>query len=111
MIAYGELDNREIMRFIEHFSSFGPDVEKCFTQGNCFWFAYILAEEFRGDIMYNQVLGHFATLINGDLYDINGRIDNVSGPWEFLDYILWHDPVLYERLMRDCVHFGSQIGY
>lgn len=98
------MKNTKIIDFITHFSNFGTEVIDCFTKGNCYWFARILQERFSGTIMYNPVDGHFATEIDGDLYDITGRIDKVSGPWEIFD--LFHmDNLQFLRIFRQCVRF------
>lgn len=39
----GEAD---IRRFIRRFTEHGHQVEECFTQGCCYWFAWVLTERF-----------------------------------------------------------------
>ena len=64
--------SENILRFIKKFSDFGNQVVECFTKGNCFWFAIILAMEFAGEIYYDPIVGHFATMVDGVMYDITG---------------------------------------
>ena len=93
-----------ILRFIKRFSDFGNQVVECFTKGNCFWFAMVLAMEFAGEIYYDPIVGHFATMIDGVIYDITGAVENTS------DFIsleeIRKDELLWARLQRDCVDLG-----
>ena len=70
--------SENILQFIKKFSDFGNQVVECFTEGNCFWFATVLAMEFAGEIYYDPIGGHCATMINGVLYDITGAVENTS---------------------------------
>ena len=96
--------SENILQFIKRFSDFGPQVVDCFTEGNCYWFARILAIEFVGTIYYNPIVGHFATMIGGVLYDITGVVENTD------DFIsieeIYKDELLWARLLRDCVDLG-----
>ena len=96
--------SKNILRFIKKFSDFGNQVIECFTEGNCFWFAMVLALEFSGEIYYDPIVGHFATMINGVMYDITGVVENIS------DFIsleeIRKDELLWARLQRDCVDLG-----
>lgn len=79
------------------------DVEYIFTNGCCYWFAYILHARFPGStIMYNALDNHFATLIDGVLYDITGEIQNNSKwiPWD--DY---SDTTHKNRITEYCIDF------
>ena len=93
-----------ILRFIKKFSDFGNQVVECFTKGNCFWFATVLAMEFAGEIYYDPIVGHFATMIDGVMYDITGAVENTS------DFVsleeVRKDELLWARLQRDCVDLG-----
>lgn len=96
--------SENILHFIKKFSDFGNQVVECFTKGNCFWFAMVLAMEFAGEIYYDPIVGHFATLIDGVMYDITGVVENTS------DFIsleeIRKDELLCARLQRDCVDLG-----
>lgn len=101
--------SENILRFIKKFSDFGTQVVECFTEGNCFWFAMVLAIEFAGEIYYDPIVGHFATMIDGVLYDITGVVENTS------DFIslkeIRKDELLWARLKRDCVDLGVGMEY
>lgn len=94
----------EILRFID--GMYNDGTYRVFTEGYCYWFAYILVERFRryasACIMYNQVLGHFAASINNVLYDITGKIDNTEG-WEKWDVWRKNEPVYRKVVERDCI--------
>ena len=101
--------SENILRFIKKFSDFGNQVVECFTKGNCFWFAIILAMEFSGEIYYDPIVGHFATMIDGVMYDITGAVENTS------DFVsleeIRKDELLWARLQRDCVDLGVGMEY
>ena len=99
--------SENILRFIKKFSDFGNQVLECFTKGNCFWFAMVLAIEFAGEIYYDPIVGHFATMINGVMYDITGVVENTD------DFIsleeICTDELLCARLQRDCIDLGVEM--
>ena len=101
--------SENILQFIKKFSDFGNQVVECFTKGNCFWFAMVLAMEFTGEIYYDPIVGHFATMIDGVLYDITGAVEN-TGDFVSLKEIR-KDELLWARLRRDCVDLGVWIEY
>ena len=100
--------SENILQFIKKFSDFGNQVVECFTKGNCFWFAMVLAIEFAGEIYYDPIVGHFATKIDGAMYDITGAVKNTS------DFVsleeIRKDELLWARLRRDCVDLGVGMG-
>lgn len=76
-----------------------------FTSGCCYWMAYILAERFRDDdaiIMYDEVMNHFGTMIDGVVYDITGDVTGFYDwqPWDSID-----DALLRSHIIRDCINF------
>ena len=101
--------SENILQFIKKFSDFGNQVVECFTKGNCFWFAMVLAMEFAGEIYYDPIVGHFATKIDGVMYDITGVVENTS------DFVsleeICKDELLWARLQRDCVDLGVGVEY
>ena len=101
--------SENILRFIKKFSDFGNQVVECFTEGNCFWFAMVLAMEFAGEIYYDPIVGHFATMIDGVMYDITGAVENTNN-FVSLEEIR-KDELLWARLRRDCVDLGVGMGY
>jgi len=96
----------DVLKFINRFTSGSKKaaVEECFTQGCCFWFAYILQRRFHGTIVYAQIDNHFGCLIWNHVYDITGDVTD-QYPWENWDILSQTDPLLYNRLIRDCVEF------
>ena len=100
--------SENILRFIKKFSDFGNQVVECFTKGNCFWFAMVLAVEFAGEIYYDPIVGHFATMINGVLYDITGVVKNTNDFMSLEE--IRKDELLWARLQRDCVDLGVGMG-
>ena len=122
--------NDVIEDFIHTFSGFGGHLEPnghkpdgstaytlyspvidCFTQGCCYWFAFILKERFQGKIVYDPVIGHFACQIGCNVYDIRVNIDKQYGP----GFFNWHDWDTWEiyangessgartRVIKDCI--------
>ena len=70
--------------------------------GNCYYFAVILKERFKdGEIVYDQIKGHFLFLYKNKLYDFSGVV--FDEPYELLKDIKESDPLLYKRLERDCI--------
>ena len=88
--------SENILHFIKKFSDFGNQVVECFTKGN-------------GEIYYDPIVGHFATMINGVMYDITGVVENTS------DFVsleeICKDELLWARLQRDCVDLGVGVEY
>ena len=101
--------SKHILQFIKRFSDFGPQVVDCFTEGNCYWFARILAIEFMGTIYYDPIVGHFATMIDGVMYDITGVVENTSNFVSREE--ICKDELLWARLQRDCVDLGVEMEY
>jgi hypothetical protein len=68
----------DIETFIRDFRNYGTGEEiiKCFTEGYCYWFAFILKNRFpEGEIYYNT-MNHFVFKYNNRLYDITGDCTN-----------------------------------
>ena len=96
---------KQILDFIKHFQNEGTI--KAFTEGCCYWFAKILCKRFEMDryrtmLMYNNIDGHFAAKINGQLYDITGEL-NETANWEIWDEFKENEPVYSETVIRDCI--------
>ena len=89
-----------VIRFIENFQNLGTI--DTFTQGCCYWFAVILKERFQGTIMYNPVDNHFASLIDGHLYDITGEL-TIDGSWYEWEIYSKIDTLETDRIVRDCI--------
>ncbi len=94
--------DRSVKKFLDRFHE-SKGVNKVFTNGCCYWFAFILHSRFEDSrLMYDQIENHFATQINGRLYDITGDVTEKYNmePWDELD-----DELLKSRIIRDCVLF------
>ena len=69
----------------------------------------VLAMEFAGEIYYDPIVGHFATKIDGAMYDITGAVENTS------DFVsveeIRKDELLWARLQRDCIDLGVGMEY
>ena len=76
--------------------SFPAEMEMIFYHGYCYWFAFILAERFKGEIWFNPTIVHFASKIGNSLYDIFGEIEPGVNPFTGV----------YDRNNDDCY-----IGY
>lgn len=74
--------------------------------GNCFFFAQILKARFGGDIVYDPIDGHFLLLAHDNqLYDWAGLCFYTAEQRHKM--FLWdsylEDPLLRQRIMRDCI--------
>lgn len=73
--------NDEVELFISKFKEvFREEIQFVFYRGFCYWFAFILADRFGGEIWYNSKIVHFACKIQGRLYDIYGEVDKGISP-------------------------------
>lgn len=88
--------------FIYQFTSFGKAIEECFTCGNCYWFAFILKERFRGHISYDPVANHFGCWIDYHIYDITGDVTNKYN-WVNWNWYTLMEPIASKRIERDCI--------
>ena len=99
---------QKIKKFIHNFKNFGTGEEiiDCFSNGNCFWFAYILQSRFPfGIIYYTPIDNHFVYKYFDRLYDITGDCtDNYD------NIISWEDYQVKElgsshldKLIEDCI--------
>lgn len=93
----------EVLSFIEIFKRY-PETVDLFTNCACYWFAKILHERFPSSyIVYNPVDIHFATCINGDVYDITGILETTEYcPWfDWEEYKGWSLDA--DEIERTCV--------
>lgn len=100
------IDPQDIEQFISKFRT--PETVKVFTEGCCYWFAHILYTRFtmthkNPEIWYNEVDGHFATKINGRLYDITGEIKDVNNKWVKWDDYLVNEPSYSMVVVKGCI--------
>lgn len=96
---------KEILDFIQKFQNDGTI--EVFTEGCCYWFTKILCERFemsnyKTEIMYNQILGHFAANIEGTLYDITGEICN-DEHWMSWDKFRTSEPIYSNTVINGCI--------
>lgn len=73
----------DILTFIEDFKKFGTgkEIEDCFSNGYCYYFAIILKERFpEGEIFYN-ITNHFVFKYNNEFYDITGNCTQKYNNW------------------------------
>ena len=89
METKSKAEEKEIEAFIREFSKFGTDVRRAFTEGCCYWFAYILKGRFpeSARIIYLPEASHFVTKIGEKFYDITGNVTkkyarNKKEDWE-----------------------------
>lgn len=97
----------EVLLFISRFTNNGKldQVKHCFTNGCCYWFAYILCKRFNVDtIMYDPIDGHFGTYINGKVYDITGDVTK-GHKWISWEWICNNEPNMLKRITNDCINF------
>jgi hypothetical protein len=90
------------MNKIEKFIALFNNDEK-FTNGLCYWFAYILKGRFpNGEIWYDQIENHFYFVVNNKTFDVSGEVTlpNTAIKWnEYSDY----DELDYQRVIKYCV--------
>lgn len=96
-----------ILNFIRQFQDFGPQVVNCFSNGMCYQFMTILRKRFGPFCttpVYDEVVNHFATEIDGRIYDITGDItDNQEYHWKRWTIVVAEDYKHAERIRRDCI--------
>ena len=100
----------DVLMFIGRFSTDGfksrDDVLRCFLEGCCYWFAYILDTRFRYEyqtqIVIDYIAGHFGCRINGHVYDITGNV-TYNYEWEKWDECA--DSEQKKRIMEQCINF------
>lgn len=93
--------HQEVMQFISRFAS----ARECFLYGCCYWFAFILKTRFsthsKCELMYHVIDNHFATMIDGELYDASGHISVVGFvPWREIEQM---DALLFSRVIHDTI--------
>ena len=92
---------QEILRFIKAIKgNYSYEIEETFSNGFCFWFAKILELRFDGEIYFNPDLIHIATLIDDQLFDINGLIDPDGSWFNWEDYKSVNDT---EYIIHSCI--------
>ena len=94
-----------ITNFLKRFHPTDQTVDSVFTNGCCYWFAIILNIRFpNSKIMYDPIVNHFVTKINGNCYDITGDVTDKYNVVEWDTYAL-DDNLYRNRIIRDCIDF------
>ena len=92
--------------YIQQFRQFGTDVVDCFSNGMCYQFMIILRKRFGPFCttpVYDEVINHFATEIDGRIYDITGDItDGPQYHWKRWTAVCAEDHKHANRICRDC---------
>lgn len=105
----------EVDEFIIPFKK--PEIIDIFTNGYCFYFARILQTRFndfsqyKAEIYYNPVDCHFACLIGGKLWDVNGLVmddiidynTNHHMDWYKWDYYMDLEKSDSYRVFNNCI--------
>lgn len=97
----------DVLNFINRFNPESEDIKNTFTQGCCYWFAFILLHRFYSDgaeLMYDPTVNHFGTRISDRIYDITGDVTDKYG-WVSWYYYSMEDEALRRRIIRDCINF------
>lgn len=98
----------EVLTFINKFKfKFDKELVEVFTTGNCYYFAIILKERFKGDIYYLPIANHFIYKIDNKYYDITGEVNPAEHPYKWSEYKL-EDTKHGSRIIRDCVVFETR---
>lgn len=90
----------DIIRWISNFK----DAKKTFTEGCCYWFAYILQQRYGGEIWYDNIIGHFVCKIEGTYYDVTGVYEPENIDWlESWSSIQQTEPERAQRITKHCI--------
>ena len=94
-----------VLRFIRDFKRFDTgQVTRTFTNGYCYWFAFILHNRFpNSEIVYYSAGNHFACKIGNRIFDVTGDITNKNlffEPWEEYQKC---EPLESSRIIKYCV--------
>lgn len=98
------IDN-QVQNFINRFNPESEDIRQVFTNGCCYWFAYILLHRFYSDnseLMYAPKDNHFGTRVHDRIYDITGDVTN---KYDWTSWYLIDDESHRLRIIRDCINF------
>lgn len=82
-------------------------IKEVFTQGFCYWFAYILNQKYKGNIQYLPLDNHyvFFDYISDRYYDITGNVSEsvLQKPCVNWDDYRKLDIVHAKRLQNNCI--------
>lgn len=90
----------DIETFIKDFRNYetGKEIIERFTQGYCYWFAYILINRFPDGEIYYNTMNHFVFKYNNRLYDITG---DCTDKWDNEYLYDWNE---YQKKEKDSEH-------
>ena len=94
--------------FIENFKKPNTkEVENLFLYHACYWFAFILSEQFGGRIYYCPEECHFFTEIENSFYDIRGNVDDKYDNDNSMPWIQFkaNEPLEAIKIEKNCVDF------
>lgn len=94
-----------VLRFIRDFKRFDTgQVTRTFTNGYCYWFAYILHHRFPdSEIVYYSAGNHFACKIGKRIFDITGDITDQNHFFESWEEFKKEEPLEATRITRYCI--------
>lgn len=94
-----------VIRFINDFKRFDTgQVTRTFTNGYCYWFAFILHNRFPySEIVYYDAGNHFACKIKNRIFDITGDITEKNLFFESWDEFQKAEPEKSKGIIRYCI--------
>ncbi len=100
----------EIKKFIKGVTNYGTgdEIIGCFTEGYCFWFAYILKARFpHGEIYYFPIYNHFVYKAFNRIFDITGDCTASYDTSQMIPWVEYQTKELgsshLDRLIDDCI--------
>ena len=94
-----------VLRFIREFKRFDTgQVTRTFTNGYCYWFAFILHTRFPdSEIVYYSAGNHFACKIGKRIFDITGDITDQNHFFESWEEYQKIEPADSAQVIKYCV--------
>lgn len=94
---------QSIEAFIQRFRQYGRPAKEMFLEGNCYWFAVILAKRFHAEIYYIPEAYHFVAKLGDKYYDITGNVTKqYSGYRNWAEY-KQEEPKHAEYVIRELI--------
>ena len=94
-----------VLRFIRDFKRFDTgQVTRTFTNGYCYWFAFILHNRFPdSEIVYYHAGNHFACRIGKRIFDVTGDITDQHHFFESWEEFQKIEPLESKRVAQYCI--------
>jgi len=91
-----------VIEFIDLFKEYENNdvLVNTFTQGFCYWFAFILKTRFKDSEIYYNTEDHFMIKLNDKLYDITG---DCTDNWNNNCLYLWNDFIIKYPNESKCI--------